>query len=209
MGDIILAKETVVDYKIPVSSVNAGKSITLGLDQYLFFNLRNHCYNPRPVYTSRKKDILIIRLTFKVLNYEIVNELEDLLELYPGQLLALVEKAKESISQRAEENVLSVDLDAQTEISEPQKEMTSGMHFFELTELSHTLLKRAINAYSNILHLATYRNDPEAKAMNLDEIKKNRDIALETLRNSRFSSLEEMEYIIQTYSSIVKELYHA
>lgn len=209
MGDIILDRESIVDYKIPMPVLGVGRSNMLRFDQYLYLNLRNHFYNARPVYTSSKKDILIIRLTFKRLDNKTVKDLEGLLALNPGQLEALVKKAKNSSSHRADEKVLSVDLDAQTEVFEADEKSTSGMRFFELTELSHTLLKRAINAYSNILHLAEYRKDPAAMAMDLEEIKKNRDIALETLRNSSFSSLEEMEYIIKTYSGIVKELYRA
>lgn len=209
MAETILEKESVVDYWISFNRKNYAQHF-LSNYQYVVVNLLNHHYHPKIFISSKEgKDDVCIRIPFKTPEQILVDELESLLNLRAGELSDLLLAAKMSDVKKAEARCLSVKLDMEKEVNVGDEEKVSAMLFYERTELAHTLLRRAINAYSNILHLAEYRKDAEALAMDLDQVKKNRDIAIETLRNTSFNSLDEMSYIIDTYSPIVKELYRA
>lgn len=212
MADTILKKESVVDFWVSSDQRNDEKYL-LNDYQFVYFKLLNHHFHPRSVspFWGKREERVGIRMSFKNLEAIIIiaEQLEQLLDVYPGRLRKLLDVARSSEQKNAEEETLSVKLDMEKEVSSGEDMSVSGMVYYERTELAHTLLRKAINAYSNILHMAEYRQDPRAKAMDLREVRKSRDIAQETLRIASFDSLDEMDYIIDTYSAIVKELYRA
>ncbi|MBV7533317.1 hypothetical protein [Chitinophaga sp. sic0106] len=208
MAETILEKESVVDYWISTNPENHTHYF-LSFDQCIIVNLINHHYETRIINSAKNKKGICIRIAFEKPELIEAHELELILYLKEGELDKLLREAKESDIKKAEARCLSVKLDIEKEVSMIKESRTNAMVFYERTELAHTLLRRAINAYSNILHRAEYRKDADTLKMDLDTVKKNKDIALETLRNASFDSLDEMNYIIDTYSTIVKELYRA
>lgn len=134
----------------------------------------------------------------------------------PGQLLMLIGEAKQSPNRRAQNDDLSVSVtddweslnafyDFAFEDTEASREPVSGLLFYEYTETAQALLNDAIAGYTRLSFQERKKHQPDAAL--LDELEKNKKIALSLLRQPQtFSSIDRLQEVIEDYTPIVRSL---
>lgn len=133
------------------------------------------------------------------------NSIDLLFKQEPGTVDSLWKKANAARKTSARKGNLSVEIGPYEEAKKEEAQV-SGLLFYELTETAHALLHAAAAAYSRMSVKESNKNTPDE--LLLKEIGENKKLARDILsRAENFSSLAQLQAIVEKYSPIVKALY--